>query len=311
MALAGGHSTLTAEALPRRRVFATPRTTSTRGFSSHAIIAFIRNKPLGAAGAAVLILVVISAIFADVIAPYDPILQDIPYRLRPPDESFWFGTDNFGRDVFSRVVFGARISLYVGLLSVAVGTLAGVVVGIASGYLGGAFDLWIQRIMDALMGFPPLVLALILVVALGPSLNSVTAAIAVTYLPRVARLARGSALAIKREAYVDAARTVGCSTWRIMLRHVMPNSLTPVFVLATGQLGNAIVAEATLSFLGLGVPPPNPSWGGMLQIGARGFLESAPWLTLFPGLALSSVVFAFALFGDALRDVLDPRLKSR
>jgi ABC-type dipeptide/oligopeptide/nickel transport system permease subunit len=197
------------------------------------------------------------------------------------------------------------------MVSVVIGTVVGLIFGIASGYLGGSFDLWAQRIMDALMGFPPIVLALILVVALGPSLNSVTAAIAVTYIPRVARLARSSALGIKQEMYVDAARTIGCSTWRIMLRYVTPNSLAPVFVLATGQLGNAIVAEATLSFLGLGVPPPQPSWGGMLQFGARGYLESAPWLTLFPGLALSSVVFAFALFGDALRDVLDPRLKAR
>jgi peptide/nickel transport system permease protein len=302
---------MTVEALPHRPTIAARQAWSTRGYSSNAIIAFIRKQPIGAAGAAVLILVLIAAIFADVIAPYDPILQDVPYRLRAPDESFWFGTDIYGRDVFSRIVYGARISLYVGIVSVVIGTVAGLLLGIASGYLGGNFDLWVQRIMDALMGFPPLVLALILLVALGPSLNSVTAAIAVTYIPRVARLARSSALAIKQEAYVDAARVIGCSTWRIMLRHVTPNSLTPVFVLATGQLGNAIVAEATLSFLGLGVPPPQPSWGGMLQFGARGYLESAPWLTIFPGLALSSVVFAFALFGDALRDVLDPRLKAR
>jgi peptide/nickel transport system permease protein len=253
----------------------------------------------------------LTAIFADVIAPYDPIKQDVPYRLRPPDESFWFGTDIYGRDVFSRIVYGARISLYVGILSVIVGTVVGMLLGASSGYFGGKYDLLMQRVMDALMGFPPIVLALILVVALGPSLNSVTVAIAITYMPRVARLARSSALAIKEEAYVDAARTIGCTAPRIMLRHVIPNSLTPVFVLATGQLGNAIVAEATLSFLGLGVPPPDPSWGGMLQFGAKGYLESAPWLTIFPGLALSSVVFAFALFGDALRDVLDPRLKGR
>jgi ABC-type dipeptide/oligopeptide/nickel transport system permease subunit len=199
----------------------------------------------------------------------------------------------------------------VGFASVIAGTLAGLVVGISSGFLGGSLDLSVQRVMDALMGFPPIVLALILVVALGPSLNSVVLAIAVTNLPRVARLARSSTLSIKEETYVEAARALGCSTWRIMVRYVTPNGLTPVFVLATGLLGNAIVAEATLSFLGLGVPPPQPSWGGMLQFGVKGYLESAPWLTLFPGLALSSAVFAFALFGDALRDVLDPRLKGR
>jgi peptide/nickel transport system permease protein len=279
--------------------------------SSNPVLRFIRTKPLGTFGAGVLILLCLTAIFADIIAPYDPIRQDVPYRLRSPDESFWFGTDIYGRDVFSRIVYGARVSLYVGMLSVIIGTIVGMILGASSGYLGGRFDILVQRIMDALMGFPPIVLALILVVALGPSLNSVTVAIAITYMPRVARLARSSALSIKEEAYVDAARTVGCSTPRIMLLHVIPNSLTPVFVLATGQLGNSIVAEATLSFLGLGVPPPHPSWGGMLQFGAKGYLESAPWLTIFPGLALSSVVFAFALFGDALRDVLDPRLKGR
>jgi peptide/nickel transport system permease protein len=287
------------------------RAATGRGLSRHPVISFVRNKPLGAFGAGILIILCLTAIFADWIAPYDPIQQNVPYRLRPPDESFWFGTDIYGRDVFSRIVYGARVSLYVGILSVLIGTIVGLLIGVASGFMGGRFDILVQRIMDALMGFPPIVLALILVVALGPSLNSVTVAIAITYLPRVARLARSSALSIKEEAYVDSARTVGCTTPRIMLQHVIPNSLTPVFVLATGQLGNSIVAEATLSFLGLGVPPPHPSWGGMLQFGAKGYLESAPWLTLFPGLALSSVVFAFALFGDALRDVLDPRLKGR
>src|SRR5215213_8711073 len=284
------------------------RASARQSVKRNPIVSFVLNKPLGAFGAAVLIVLVLTAIFADFIAPYDPVQQNVPYRLRPPDESFWFGTDIYGRDVFSRIVYGARISLYVGLLSVIIGTVVGMVIGASSGFFGGSFDLWIQRFMDAIMGFPPIVLALILVVALGPSLNSVTVAIAITYMPRVARLARSSALAIKEEAYVDAARTIGCTAPRIMLRHVIPNSLTPVFVLATGQLGNAIVAEATLSFLGLGVPPRDPSWGGMLQFGAKGYLESAPWLTIFPGLALSSVVFAFALFGDAIRDVLDPRL---
>jgi peptide/nickel transport system permease protein len=302
---------MSAEAVLQPTIGASRALAGRHGLYRNPVIAFIRNKPLGAFGAGILIVLCLTAIFADFIAPYDPILQDVPYRLRSPDESFWFGTDIYGRDVFSRIVYGARVSLYVGILSVVIGTAIGLLLGAASGYLGGRFDILVQRIMDALMGFPPIVLALILVVALGPSLNSVTVAIAITYLPRVARLARSSALAIKEEAFVDAARTVGCTTPRIMLLHVIPNSLTPVFVLATGQLGNSIVAEATLSFLGLGVPPPHPSWGGMLQFGAKGYLESAPWLTLFPGLALSSVVFAFALFGDALRDVLDPRLKGR
>lgn len=270
---------------------------------------FIRRKPLGAIGAFVLILMVLAAVFANVIAPFDPIEQDIPNRLKPPGGAYLFGTDTYGRDVFSRIVFGTRVSLYVGLLSVIVGTVAGVLIGVSSGYLGGKFDLVVQRIIDGMMGFPPLVLALVLVVALGPSLNSVAFALAITYIPRVVRLARASAISTSQEMFVDAARAIGGGRFHIMMRHVVPNSLAPVFVLATGYLGTAIVAEASLSFLGLGVPPPHPSWGGMMQFGARGYLEAAPWLTIYPGLALSLVVFSFGLFGDALRDVLDPRLR--
>lgn len=272
---------------------------------------FARRKPLGAVGGLVLLILVIAAIFADVIAPYDPIAQNIPHRLREPSAQYWFGTDTYGRDVFTRVVFGSRVSLYIGLVSVCIGTAAGILIGVSSGYIGGKFDLVVQRVVDGLMGFPPLILALILVVALGPSINSVAAALAVTYVPRVVRLARATALSTSQEMYVDAARAIGSTQLHVMLRHVVPNSLAPVFVLATGYLGTAIVAEASLSFLGLGVPPPAPSWGGMMQFGARGYLEAAPWLTVYPGLALSVVVFAFGLFGDALRDVLDPRLRGR
>lgn len=270
---------------------------------------FARRKPLGAIGACVLLLMVLSAVFANVIAPFDPIEQDIPHRLHEPGGAYLFGTDTYGRDVFSRIIFGTRVSLYVGLVSVILGTGAGILIGVSSGYIGGKFDLVVQRIIDGLMGFPPLVLALVLVVAMGPSLNSVAFALAITYVPRVVRLARASAISTSQEMFVDAARAIGGGRFHIMLRHVVPNSLAPVFVLATGYLGTAIVAEASLSFLGLGVPPPHPSWGGMMQFGARGYLEAAPWLTVYPGLALSLVVFSFGLFGDALRDVLDPRLR--
>ncbi len=272
---------------------------------------FTKRKPLGAAGAVVLLTLVLAAIFADVIAPYDPIAQNVPHRLREPGAGYLLGTDTYGRDVFSRIIFGARVSLYIGLVSVLIGTVVGVLVGVSSGYIGGVYDLLVQRIVDGMMGFPPLILALILVVAMGPSINSVAFALAVTYVPRVVRLARASALSTCQEMYVDAARAIGGGHLRIMLRHVVPNSLAPVFVLATGYLGTAIVAEASLSFLGLGVPPPSPSWGGMMQFGARGYLEAAPWLTFYPGLALSGVVFAFGLLGDALRDVFDPRLRGR
>ena len=270
---------------------------------------FARTKPLGAVGGVALVFLVVVAVFAPLIAPYDPFVIDVPHRLLGPSAQFWFGTDLFGRDQFSRIIFGARISLYVGLVSVGIGTVAGVILGVASGYLGGWFDLLIQRVVDAAMGYPSLVLVLILVVALGPSLNSVTFAIALNLIPRMTRLARSSALSIRQEVYVLAAQAIGASSLRVMLRHVVPNSLAPVFVLATGALGTAIVAEASLSFLGLGIPPPHPTWGGMLQFAAKGYMEAAPWLAIYPGLALSSVVFAFALFGDAVRDVLDPRLR--
>ncbi|MSQ28154.1 MAG: ABC transporter permease [Dehalococcoidia bacterium] len=282
-----------------------------RPYPLHRVLQFAKRKPLGAVGGLILSGMVFVAICAALIAPYDPLLQDVPNRLRPPSPQFWFGTDNFGRDSFSRIIYGSRVSLYVGLTSVVMGTGIGVALGVASGYLGGKVDLGLQRIVDALMGFPALVLALVLVVSLGPSLNTVSIAIAVGFVPRMVRLSRASALAIKQETYVTAAQAMGCSTFRIITRHVLPNSMAPVFVLATGYLGTAIVSEASLSFLGLGVPPPHPTWGGMLQFGAQGYLESAPWLTIFPGFALTGATFGFALLGDALRDVLDPRLRGR
>ena len=235
-------------------------------------------------------------------------------RSQPPDAArhrILLGSDTFGRDTFTRIVYGSRTSLFVGLLSVAIGAVAGTLIGIASGYLGGRVDILIQRVVDALMGFPSLVLALLMVVALGASLQNVTLAIAMTFVPRMTRLARSSALSIKQEVYVLASQAIGAGAVRVILRHILPNSLAPVFVLATGYLGTAVVAEASLSFLGLGVPPPAPSWGGMLELAARERMESAPWLAIFPGLALSIVVFSFAFFGDALRDAFDPRLRGR
>ena len=272
---------------------------------------FARYKPLGAVGGAILLAMVMVAVFAPYIATTDPTVQDASARLAAPSGQAWFGVDNHGRDVFSRVVFGARISFYVGIMAVLIGTITGVILGVSSGYAGGWFDLLIQRVVDALLGFPSIVLAMVLVVALGPSMTNVTLAIGLILIPRMTRLSRSSALSVKEEVYVTAAQAVGCSGLRIVARHIVPNSLAPVFVLATGYLGTAIVTEASLSFLGLGIPPPAPSWGGMIQAGARGFMEAAPWLVIFPGLALSAVVFGFALFGDSLRDVLDPRLRGR
>ena len=270
---------------------------------------FVRKQPLGAAGGLSLLILVLTAIFAPLIQTFDPLLQDVPNRLHPPDSRFLFGTDSFGRDMFSRIVHGARVSLYVGLFSVTIGTAAGTLTGVTSAYAGGKVDLFVQRIVDAMQGIPGLILILALVVALGSSLNNVTLAIAVAFTPRMVRLSRSQALMVKQEDYVLAAKSIGSSPVRVILRHVLTNSMTPVIVLATGYLGTAIVTEAGLSFLGLGVPPPHPSWGGMLQFGARQYQEAAPWLTIFPGIALTITVFGFNLFGDALRDALDPQLR--
>ena len=272
---------------------------------------FARKKPLGAIGGLTLVIIVVVAIFASQITTVGPLEEDYPNRLRSPDSTFLFGTDSFGRDMFSRIVYGARISLRVGLFSVLFGTAVGVTVGITTAYFGGWLDLLFQRFMDALMGFPGLVLVLALVVALGASLNNVILAIAISFAPRMGRLARSAALSIKEEDYILAARAVGLSSLRIMVRHVLPNSFAPILVLATGYLGAAIIIEASLSFLGLGVPPPHASWGRMLQFAAKRYQEAAPWLSIFPGLALTVTVFGFNLFGDALRDVLDPRLRGR
>ena len=272
---------------------------------------FARQKPLGAIGGVAVILLVLTAIFADILATHDPLSQFLKDRLQGPSVDYFFGTDTLGRDQFSRIVHGARVSLYVGLLSVLAGSSIGTVVGVASAYFGGKVDLGVQRLIDAMSGIPGLVLTLALVVALGASLNNVTIAIAISFIPRMTRIARSQALSVKQEDYVLASRAIGASPMRIIFRHVMMNSLTGVIVLSTGGLGSAIITEAGLSFLGLGVPPPHPSWGRMLQFGARGYQEAAPWLTIFPGVALTIAVFGFNLFGDAMRDSLDPRLRGR
>ena len=277
---------------------------------AHKAWLFVKAKPLGAMGAVILLLMIASAVFADQIAARDPLLQDIPNRLKSPGSEFLFGTDRFGRDMFSRVIYGTRVSLYVGLVSVAFSTAAGGLIGIASGYLGGKPDLLMQRVVDALMAFPTLVMALIIVAAFGSSISNVIIAIVVALTPRMVRISRAQALSVREELYIVASQSIGVKPFRVMIRHILPNSLAPIIVLATGYLAEAVIAEAALSFLGLGVPPPDPSWGRMLQEGAREYLEIAPWLTIFPGIALSLAVFGFTLFGDALRDVLDPRLST-
>ena len=264
-----------------------------------------RARPLAALAITALLLVTFAALLADVVATHDPLAQDVAQRLKSPGAEHYFGTDGFGRDIFSRVVHGARVSLLVGFAAVVIAAVPGISIGTLSAYWGGKPDLLIQRIIDVLLGFPILVLALIMAVALGPSTTAVAIAIALALAPQIARLARASVLSIKGDTYVEAARAVGAGSFRIIWRHLFPNSLPPVLAQVTGYFGAAVVAETALSFIGLGVPPPFPSWGRMLQEGARQYFEAAPWATIFPGLALSVTVLSSAVLGDEVRDWLD------
>ena len=268
-----------------------------------------RNKPVGTFSAVVIIVMVLSGIFADAVAPFDPLEAHVKDRLQGPSLTYWMGTDNLGRDVFSRVTHGARTSLLIAIPAVILGVGAGSIIGIISGYLGGWFDLLVQRLLDASQAIPSLILALAVIAVLGAGIDKVIYVIAFIAVPWNGRVVRGSVLAIKENQYIDAARSVGAGNFRIMFRHILPNVVAPILVLVSVLLGAAIIIEASLSFLGLGVPPPEPSWGGMLSREGRSFMERAPTLALFPGLAISVVVLAFNLLGDTLRDIWDPRLR--
>ncbi|MBM3222965.1 MAG: ABC transporter permease [Candidatus Tectomicrobia bacterium] len=275
-----------------------------------------RRKPLGAISAVILCGLIATAALAPVIAPYDPYRfnlneRGLPIRLHAPDARFLFGTDTHGRDVLSRIIYGTRVSLVVGFLSVAIGTLGGTVIGLLSGYWEGMVDHGLQRCVDTLMAFPGVVLALAVLSVFGQSLANVILVIGLVIAPGASRVVRGSVLSVKQNAYIDAARAAGASSWRLMVWHILPNVLAPILIIASVWLGNAIVIEAALSFLGFGTPPPTPTWGGMLSGEGRRSLETAPYLALFPGLAISIVVLAFNMFGDAVRDLLDPRLRTR
>jgi len=269
----------------------------------------IRRKPLGAASAVLIAAIVVTAIFADVLAPYDPLEARPEIRLARPSADHPFGTDDIGRDVLSRVIHGARISLWVGLLAVGIGTIAGMVIGLVCGYWEGRIDLMLQRLMDALMAIPGLVLALAVVSVLRPNTTNAMVAIAIVIIPGNARIVRGAVLSAKQNRYVEAAQAMGCRHLRILARHILPNVTAPILIIASIWLGNAILIEASLSFLGLGTQPPTPSWGLMLSSTGRAFMEQAPWLAIFPGLAISLAVLGFNLFGDTLRDAWDPRLR--
>jgi peptide/nickel transport system permease protein len=269
---------------------------------------FVRRKPLGAAGAVIAILLVFMAIFAPFIANHDPEKTNPKLRFSEPSSETYFGGDHLGRDVFSRIVYGARISLQVGILSSIIGSTIGMIVGVAGVHFGGYVDIAIQRLVDGMMAFPGLLLAIAIIAALDSSINNVIIAVSITYIPSTARILRSQALAIKEQDYILAARAVGAGNRRIVLKHMIPNCFAVFIVIVTFHLGGAIIAEASLSFLGLGAPPNVPAWGGMLS-SAADWIRVAWWMLIFPAAAIAIVVFAWNLLGDSLRDVLDPRLR--
>ena len=270
-----------------------------------------RRQPLGTAGAFVVVLMATAAATAGILTPFDPERASLQHMLTPPGGQFLMGTDEFGRDILTRVLYGARTALFIGLVSAFVGATVGLVIGVASAYFGGLFDLIVQRIVDIFLAFPLIIMALAVVATLGPGVQNVIIAIIVPFIPQCARVVRSSALSIREIPYVDAARALGFSHARIILRHMAPNVMAPFLIMLTYFVGQAILLEAVLSYLGMGVQDPTPAWGLMLKGAAVEFIESAPWLSIFPGLAITLAVFGFNLFGDALRDLLDPKLRSR
>ena len=276
-----------------------------------AVLGLIRRQPLGAAGAFIVIIMILMAALANFIAPYDPIGNNFANMLTAPGAEFWLGTDEFGRDILSRLIYGSRTALFVGFTCAFVGAFAGLVLGVASAYFGGRFDLIFQRVMDVFMAFPLIILALAVVSILGTGVQNVIIAITIPFIPHCARVVRSSALAIREIPYVDAARALGYTHARIILRHMVPNVMAPFLIMITAFVGQAILLEASLSYLGLGIQEPTPAWGLMLAGGAEEYAESAPWIAIFPGVAISLAVFGFNLFGDALRDVLDPKLRQQ
>ncbi|MCC7362815.1 MAG: ABC transporter permease [Dehalococcoidia bacterium] len=269
-----------------------------------------RQQPLGVFGLLVVIVLVLMSASASVVAPHDPSSIDFE-SLTSPNAAHPFGTDDKGRDILSRVIYGSQTSLKVGLIATFIGTVGGALIGLTSGYFGGIMDSLLQRLMDSLMAFPTIILALIMVAVFGNSVSKLMLVVGIAIIPGVGRVMRGVVLAEKHSLYIEAARSIGAGSSRIMFRHILPNVLAPIIVIATSLLGAAILVEASLSFLGLGTPPPTPSWGADLSGNARKFFPYAPWMAIFPGLALSMVVLGFNLLGDALRDVLDPRLRNR
>jgi peptide/nickel transport system permease protein len=280
----------------------------------HPVLHFMVHQPLGAAGLAVIVIMALAAVFAPLVSPYDPLTVDYAGMLVAPSREHWMGTDSFGRDVLSRIIYGSRTALAVGFLASFLGSTGGAVIGVVSAYFGGKTDLIVQGVMDVLLSFPIIVLALTVVAMLGQNIVlgidvNLVIAISIPMLPRVERVVRSSALAIRELPYIDAARTAGFSHTRIIFRHIVPNVVAPYLIMLTAYVAQAILSEASLSFLGLGVTEPTPSWGLMLSGAAADFYQQAPWMIVCPGVAISLAVFAFNLFGDSLRDWLDPKIK--
>jgi len=275
------------------------------------VVDFARRRPLGAIGALLILFMVAMAATAELLAPYNPLENDYTAMLSAPNAEHWLGTDAYGRDVLTRILYGSRTALMVGLGASLLGATFGSLIGVASAYFGGRIDLFVQRIMDVLFAFPVIILALVVVAVLGTGAGNVVLAIAAPMVPRCARVVRSSALSVREMPYIDAARASGFGHRRIILRHMLPNVMAPILIMATAFLGEAILLEASLSFLGLGVQEPVAAWGLMLRGAAVEFAETAPWMAIFPGLAISMAVFGFNLFGDSLRDALDPRLRTQ
>jgi peptide/nickel transport system permease protein len=269
---------------------------------------FLRENPLALIGSVVLLIIALASILVPYLHLQDPVALDLPNRFNPPSSEHLFGTDNYGRDVLSRVMWGGRISLFVGILSVAIASIVGVVLGLVSGYFGKWVDVAIMRVTDILLSFPALLLAMAICAALGSSLWNVTLAISIVTVPRFSRLVRGSTISVREEDFVEAARALGQRPAKIILFHVLPNILSPIFVMVTLWIPAAIITEASLSFLGLGIMPPTPTWGNMIGEG-KSYLQNAPWIAICSGMAIVLVVLAFNFVGDAVRDAIDPRLK--
>jgi peptide/nickel transport system permease protein len=297
-----------------------PMTTAAQAISykapkrRHPVLHFMVQQPLGATGLAIIIIMMIAGMFAQYVAPYDPLTVDYGAMLARPSWDHWLGTDAFGRDVLSRIIYGARTALLVGFLASFAGSTLGAVIGVVSAYFGGRIDMVIQRFMDVLLAFPIIVLAMAVVSVLGRFLVggldlNLIIAIAVPMVPKVARVVRAAALAVREMPYIDAARAAGYTNTRIIFRHIVPNVTAPYLIMFTAFVAQAILLEASLSFLGLGVTEPTPAWGLMLAGSSAEFYSEAPWMIIFPGLAISLAVFAFNLFGDSLRDWLDPKIQ--